>query len=130
MARFLMGNDEERDSTLKLVPIAVEGPLVVRRMVQGKPAIIGKRLPTKYTYYPKDASRGFAECFEVDLMVTETDAVGRTACNMTRRYTSSVTVDLGFVIEGSTEDELPEQMLGCVRLHRIDALMAPTLPGI
>lgn len=43
---------------------------------------------------------------------------------------SSVTVDLGFVIEGRTEDELPEQMLGCVRLHKIDALLAPTLPSL
>mmetsp|Transcript_9331 Transcript_9331/g.16924 ORF Transcript_9331/g.16924 Transcript_9331/m.16924 type:complete len:373 (-) Transcript_9331:81-1199(-) len=130
MARFLMGSNEERNSTLKLIPVAVEGPLVLKKMVQGKPAIIGKRLPTTYTYYPEDTSRGLADCFEVDLDVTATDSVGKTACNMARRYMSSVTVDLGFVIEGRTEDELPEQMLGCIRLHRMDDLLAPTLPGL
>ncbi|KAL7537706.1 hypothetical protein ACHAXR_008011 [Thalassiosira sp. AJA248-18] len=130
MARFLMGNDGERNSTLKLIPCAVEGPLVVKKLVQGKPAVIGKRLPTKYTYYPADDSKGLADCFEVDLDVTATDSVGKSACNMSRRYMTSVTVDLGFVIEGRTEDELPEQMLGCVRLHRMDALMAATLPAL
>ncbi|KAL7526942.1 hypothetical protein ACHAWF_001984 [Thalassiosira exigua] len=129
-ARFFMGSDEERDSSLKLIPVAVEGPLVVKKMVQGRPAVIGKRLPTKYTYYPPDESQKLADCLEVDLDVNGTDSVGRSACNMTQRYMSSVTVDLGFVIEGKTEEELPEQMLGCVRLHRVDSLMAPTLPPL
>ena len=130
MARFLLGTKEERDSTLKLIPVAVEGPLVVKKLVKGKPAVIGKRLPTRYTYLPADESKGWKDCFEVDLDVNDTDSVGKTACSMTRRYTTRVTVDLGFVIEGRVEDELPEQMLGCVRLHQMDPLMAPTLPPL
>lgn len=106
LARFFLGKDEERDLSLKLIPVAIEGPMVVTRMVQGKPAIIGKRLPTKYTYFPEDKSRGLADCFEVDLDVTATDSVGRTASNMSRRYMPSITVDLGFVIEGRQEDEV------------------------
>ena len=130
MAKFFLGTKEQRDATLKLIPVAVEGPLVVKKMVQGRPAIIGKRLPTTYTYYPENKEKGWADCFEVDLDVNKTDSVGTTACNMSRRYMSSVTVDLGFVIEGQTEAELPERMLGCVRLHRMDSLLAPTLPAL
>lgn len=106
MARFLLGTKDDRDATLKLIPHAVEGPLVVKKMVQGRPAIIGKRLPTTYTYYPPDEARGHMDCFEVDLDVNKTDSVGTTACTMSRRYMGSLTVDLGFVIEGRTEEEV------------------------
>lgn len=106
LARFFLANDDERDSSLKLIPVAIEGPIVVKKMVQGKPAIVGKRLPTKYTYHPEDKSREWADCFEVDLDVTATDSVGKTACNMSRRYMSGITVDLGFVVEGRQEDEV------------------------
>merc|ERR1712194_948492 len=87
----------------------------------------GQRLPIRYHYLP--STGGLADCFEIDLDVNSTDAVGRQACNMSRKYMSNITVDLGFVIEGRTEDLLPERMLGCVRLHHLDALKAPTLPA-
>mmetsp|Transcript_1796 Transcript_1796/g.3466 ORF Transcript_1796/g.3466 Transcript_1796/m.3466 type:complete len:371 (+) Transcript_1796:48-1160(+) len=128
IVRFLTGSDEERDATLKLIPVCIEGPWVVRQMVSGKPAIIGKRLPIKYNYHPADDARGLAACFEADLdIASSTDAMGKKVVNVCRRYMSAVTVDIGLVIEGTSIDELPEQMLGCVRLHKLDAILAPTL---
>jgi hypothetical protein len=39
----------------------------------------------------------------------------------------SITVDIGFVIEGQVEKHLkPEQMLGLVRLHHLDMKVVPT----
>ena len=125
--RFMTGTDEQRKNTLKLIPVCVEGPWVVKQMVGGKPAIIGKRLPVEYKYHPADRSNGLAECFEADLDIKASDPVGKKVVNVCRRYMSAVTVDIGIVIEGTSQDELPEQMLGCVRLHRLDALLAPTL---
>ncbi|KAL7438572.1 hypothetical protein ACHAXM_006293 [Skeletonema potamos] len=125
--RFLVGSDDHRNATLKLIPKCPEGPWAVRQLVNGKPALIGKRLPTQYSYHP--AKDGKQECFEADLDTRETDRVGKKAISLCRRYMTSVTLDVGIVIEGTNTSELPEQMLGCVRIHRLDPLMAPTLPS-
>ncbi|CAI5738164.1 unnamed protein product [Peronospora destructor] len=42
--------------------------------------------------------------------------------------TSRLVIDLAFVIQGETEDELPEQVLGCCRLDRINVHKAVDLP--
>ena len=41
-----------------------------------------------------------------------------------------LTLDLGFVIQGNEEDELPEQMMVGCRLHGIDPLTSPPLPSV
>eukprot|EP01082_Thalassiosira_pseudonana_P011382 g10779.t1 g10779 contig4:2550626-2551843(+) len=126
--RFLTGDDVHRNETFKLIPVCIEGPWVVKKMVSGQPALIGKRLPVSYAYHAGDHSRGLAPCFEADLDISASDSVGKKVVNLCRRYMNAVTVDIGLVIEGNCEEELPEQMLGCVRLHKLDALLAPTLP--
>mmetsp|Transcript_32415 Transcript_32415/g.47780 ORF Transcript_32415/g.47780 Transcript_32415/m.47780 type:complete len:453 (+) Transcript_32415:2-1360(+) len=126
--RFLVGSDNHRNATLKLIPKCPEGPWAVRQLVNGKPALIGKRLPAQYSYYP--AEDGKAECFEADLDTRETDRVGKKAISLCRKYMTTVTLDVGIVIEGTNTSELPEQMLGCVRIHRLDPKMSPTLPSL
>ena len=42
--------------------------------------------------------------------------------------TSRLVIDLAFVIQGEAEDELPEQVLGCCRLDRINVHKAVHLP--
>ena len=45
----------------------------------------------------------------------------------------ALVIDLAFVIEGTTEEELPERLLGAVRLHRInlkeERLVLPPKPA-
>lgn len=128
IVRFLVGSDDHRNAAIKLIPKCPEGPWAVRQLVNGKPALIGKRLPTQYNYYP--ATDGKAECFEADLdtYTRETDRVGMKATSLCRRYLTTVTLDVGNVIEGTNTSELPEQMLGCIRVHRLDSHVAPTSP--
>ncbi|KAG7377906.1 hypothetical protein PHYPSEUDO_010865 [Phytophthora pseudosyringae] len=42
--------------------------------------------------------------------------------------TSRLVIDVAFVIQGETEDELPEQVLGCCRLDRVNVQKAVGLP--
>mmetsp|Transcript_11911 Transcript_11911/g.21646 ORF Transcript_11911/g.21646 Transcript_11911/m.21646 type:complete len:333 (-) Transcript_11911:288-1286(-) len=128
MCRFLMGDTNYKNSTLKLIPYVAEGPWVVRNLVTGKPAIIGKRLPITYTYQPADPEKHLCEYLEADLDIGSSSAAAKKIVSVCRRYMGALTVDIGFVIEGSTPEELPEQMMGCARIHRIDPLKAPKLP--
>jgi Protein ENHANCED DISEASE RESISTANCE 2, C-terminal len=37
-----------------------------------------------------------------------------------QNYTKVVAVDLGFVMQGDDESELPERLIGAVRFHHLD----------
>jgi Protein ENHANCED DISEASE RESISTANCE 2, C-terminal len=124
-ARFLVGDDDHKNGTLKIVPVVVKGPWIVKSVVRGKPAILGNSIPMSYFYSPRDGNK--AEYLEVDLDIAASSAA-RSILSVCTSYTKSLTIDLGFVIEGKTKDELPEQMLTAARLHGIDPLNAPTLP--
>jgi len=109
-----------------LVGSVVEGPWVVKRVVGGKPAIVGTKLPITYVYQPPE--NGMAEYLEADLDIVSS-AAARNILAVVRSYTQVLTIDLGFVVEGKRVDELPEQMMLGLRLHGLDPLTAELLPG-
>jgi hypothetical protein len=106
-------------------PSVVEGPWVVKSVVGGKPAIIGTKLPVSWVYQKEED--GKAMYLEADLDIVASSAA-RGILSVARTYTQVLTIDLGFVVQGNTADELPEQMLVGARLHGIDPLTAPQLP--
>lgn len=94
---------------------------MVKKMVGSTPAIIGTKLPV---YYNGSLEENY---LEVCLDVTKGPAFGNSVANTVSGKADAVTVDLGFVIEGSEEDgHLPERMLGLVRLHHLNMKKAPT----
>ena len=125
LALWLAGDSEYRNDRLKLISYVPEGPWVVRNMVTGKPAIIGKKLPVKYKYTPAEGpKKDFLEC---ELDIASSSATARRIVSVCRRYMRCLSVDIGFVIEGKTEAELPEQMMGAIRIHEVDPIKAPTI---
>ena len=126
-SRFLMGDDEQKNKTLKIKTAVVKGPWIVKKVADNKPAIIGTKMPTHYHYEPENTEKGLAPYLCVDLDIVASSAA-RGILAVAQRYTKSMTLDLGFVVEGRTPDELPEQMLMAMRLHSLDPMIAPNLP--
>lgn len=127
VCRFLMGNEDHKNKTLKIIPAVVKGPWIVKKAADGKPAILGTKMSTRYFYQPPDPAAGLAEYLEADLDIVGS-AAARAILGLAQRYTKVLTLDLGFVIQGNSKDELPERMLMGARLHGIDPVAASTLP--
>ena len=122
MCNFLLSDKDTKNKLWNFVPVVVDGPWVVKRVVGGKPAIVGTKLPITYVY-----QQGLAEYFEADLDIVSS-AAARNVLAVVRSYTQVLTIDLGYVVQGSTDDELPEQMMLGLRLHGLDPLTAELLP--
>ncbi|KAL0368642.1 UNVERIFIED_CONTAM: protein ENHANCED DISEASE RESISTANCE 2 [Sesamum calycinum] len=117
--QFLKGDDGFRNSRLKLIANIVKGPWIVRKAV-GEQAIciIGRALTCKYS---------MGENFiEVDIDIGSS-MVANAIVHLAFGYLTTLTVDLAFLIEGQTESELPERILGAVRFSELDAASARQL---
>ncbi|KAG3033061.1 hypothetical protein PC128_g3799 [Phytophthora cactorum] len=116
--RFLNSDDAFRSSRFKLIPTIVDGPWVIRKSVGTTPCIIGKAIKT--TYYK---SPNYLEV-HVDI---SSDTIAKHITSLCRSQSTNFTVDMGFVIEGQAEEELPEALLGCVQYARMDCLLATAI---
>jgi hypothetical protein len=110
LQEFMDGDDEFRNQRLKIIPgIGPEGNWIVRTAVGNKPAILGTKLTTKY-------HRG-ENYFEVEVDVgSSTVAMG--LLNLVAGYCTSLDLEIAFLFESKSPDELPERVLGGVRAHR------------
>lgn len=126
-AKWLMGDIAYKNERLKLIPYVAEGPWVVRNMVTGRPAIIGKKLPVTYQFTPASSDGKSSPLLMATLDIGNSSATAKRIVSVCRRYMSALTVDIGFVIQGDRPEELPEQMLGAMRIHGPDPLKAPKL---
>ncbi|XP_059654651.1 protein ENHANCED DISEASE RESISTANCE 2 isoform X3 [Cornus florida] len=106
--QFLKGNDAFRNSRLKLIANIVKGPWIVRKAV-GEQAIcvIGRALTCKYCIVDN--------FIEVDIDIGSS-MVASAIVHVAFGYLTTLTVDLAFLIEGQTESELPERILGASSL--------------
>lgn len=112
------GDNEFRKDRFKLVPLIVEGPWLVRRTVPQKPALVGNKLTVNFV-----KGEGY---FELDVDVASS-VIARRISGVAASASTSLVFDMGWTIEGREEDELPERLLGAVRLNRVNLESPPLL---
>ncbi|XP_057767088.1 protein ENHANCED DISEASE RESISTANCE 2-like [Salvia miltiorrhiza] len=110
LGKFIDGTDMYRDSRFKLIPSIIEGYWMVKRAVGTKACILGKAVTCNYL-----RQDNFLE-IDVDI---GSSSVARGVISLVLGYVTSIVVDLAIVIEAKEEAELPEFILGTVRLNRV-----------
>ena len=106
--RFVRGDDAYRNARIRMVTTVVKGNWLVKQVIgQDLVAYIGRTIPCTWK-----VGTGLLEC---TCDVSASFAM-RAVLHLAKRCCRSMVCDLVFVIEGTREDELPERVLGGVRI--------------
>jgi len=99
-----------RNSRFKLIAQCKVGPWVVRQLM-GTPVLIGKKIQTDYHVHK--------DYLEVSIDIGSS-TIARAVLGKVASCAEDLVIDLGFVIEAKDEHQLPEQLLGGVRLQHVE----------
>ncbi|XVF83200.1 hypothetical protein PTKIN_Ptkin16aG0114900 [Pterospermum kingtungense] len=108
---FVNGDDAFRNSRFKLIPYISKGSWIVKQSVGKKACLLGQTLEAHYF-------RG-KNYLEVEIDVGSS-TVARGVANLVLGYLNNLVVELAFMIQGNTQEELPEILLGTCRLNHCD----------
>ncbi|CAM9339038.1 unnamed protein product [Ectocarpus sp. 4 AP-2014] len=114
----LLPMDDFRNQRFKLIPSVVSGPFIVRKAVGNKPALLGRKVSQRYFRGP-----GYVET-DVDV---GSSMIAEKIVSLCRGYAKALTVELGICLEGRCDEELPETVMGVIRLVKVDIDMAEPL---
>ncbi|GMI72542.1 hypothetical protein like AT2G28320 [Hibiscus trionum] len=109
--KFVNGDDAFRNSRFKLIPYISEGSWIVKQSVGKKACLLGEALDTRYF-------RG-KNYLEADIDVGSS-TVAQGVANLVLGYLNNLVVEMAFIIQANTQEELPESLLGTCRLNHLD----------
>lgn len=111
LQRFVDGDDEFRNSRLKLIPSVPKGSWIVRQSVGSTPCLLGKAVDCNYIRGPK--------YLEIDVDIGSS-TVANGVLGLVIGVITTLVVDMAFLVQANTADELPERLIGAVRVSHIE----------
>ncbi|EAZ02233.1 hypothetical protein OsI_24331 [Oryza sativa Indica Group] len=112
LGRFVHGDDAYRNARFKIVNRIVKGPWLVRATVGNYAAcLLGRALTCRY-----HGGDGYLE-IDVDI---GSSAIASAILHLALGAVTSVTIDMGFLVESQSEEELPERLFGAVRIAQME----------
>ncbi|OMO67424.1 hypothetical protein CCACVL1_20525 [Corchorus capsularis] len=109
---FVNGDDAYRNSRFKLIPYISKGSWIVKQSVGKKACLIGQALEINYF-----RGKNYLE-LGIDI---GSSTVARGVVSLVLGYLNNLVIEMAFLIQANTEDELPEYLLGTCRLNHLDA---------
>ncbi|OWM65011.1 hypothetical protein CDL15_Pgr028729 [Punica granatum] len=118
---FVNGDDEFRNSRLKLIPSVPKGSWIVRQSVGSTPCLLGKAVDCNYI-----RCRNYLE-IDVDI---GSSTVANGVLGLVIGVITTLVVDMAFLVQANTTDELPERLIGAVRVSHLElsSAIVPELP--
>ncbi|XP_073314420.1 protein ENHANCED DISEASE RESISTANCE 2-like [Primulina huaijiensis] len=111
LQRFVDGDDEFRNSRLKLIPSVPKGSWIVRQSVGSTPCLLGKAVDCNYIRGPK--------YLEIDVDIGSS-TVANGVLGLVTGVITTLVVDMAFLVQANTTDELPEKLIGAIRVSHIE----------
>ncbi|PIN08522.1 hypothetical protein CDL12_18895 [Handroanthus impetiginosus] len=115
LERFVNGDDSFRNSRFKLIPYISKGSWIVKQSVGRKACLIGQALEINYF-----RGKNYLE-LGIDI---GSSTVARGVVGLVLGYLNNLVIEMAFLIQGNTPEELPEFLLGTCRLNHLDASKA------
>ncbi|ONK63938.1 uncharacterized protein A4U43_C07F20460 [Asparagus officinalis] len=116
---FVEGDDAFRNSRFKLIPYISTGSWIVKQSVGKKACLVGQALEINYF-----RGKNYLE-LGVDI---GSSTVARGVVSLVLGYLTNLVIEMAFLVQGNTEEELPEFLLGTCRLNHLDAAKAVSIP--
>ncbi|XP_020694612.1 protein ENHANCED DISEASE RESISTANCE 2 isoform X3 [Dendrobium catenatum] len=118
LQHFVDGDDEFRNSRFKLIPSVPKGSWIVRQSVGSTPCLLGKAVDCSYIRGPK--------YLEIDIDIGSS-TVANGVLGLVFGVITTLVVDMAFLIQANTYEELPERLIGAVRVSHLE-LSSATVP--
>ncbi|XP_041990585.1 protein ENHANCED DISEASE RESISTANCE 2-like [Salvia splendens] len=108
---FVKGDDAYRNSRFKLIPYISKGSWIVKQSVGKKACLVGQALEINYF-----RGKNYLE-LGVDI---GSSTVARGVVSLVLGYLNNLVIEMAFLVQANTTDELPEYLIGTCRLNHLD----------